>query len=583
MIKSLTYLKRFKKQLILGPIFKLIEAIFELIVPLIMAMVIDNGINLDADGKVIGGNINYIIVMGIVIVSLGILGLASSLTCQFFASRASQGYGTVLRNELFKHINSLSFNELDQLGTNNLVNVMTNDINQLQLAVAMLIRLVIRAPFLVIGGLVMSFIINYKVGFIFLITIPIIAFFLAIIMKKSSKKYLDVQKKLDDLTLISSENLTGARVIKAFNKEEREINRFENKTIEYQKEAVNIAKITSFLNPITFLLINIAIIFIIYFGGIQVNIGNLTQGNVIALVNYMNQILLALIVVSNLVVIFTKAKASLDRCERVFSLQSSLIDGKDNVNENYPDIVRFENVSFKYPLSENYVIENIDFNLPKGKTLGIIGGTGSGKTTIINLIERFYDASLGNVYFCNKNIKNLNKEYLRNQIGLVSQKSILFKGNIRSNMLMAKKNATDEEIFEALKIANADFVLNLPDKLDHIVEEGGKNYSGGQRQRLTIARAILQKPQLLILDDSTSALDYLTDYNLRHNLATMMPKDMSLIIISQRANSLKNADEIIVIDEGLVVGKGNHNFLLKNCPTYQEIYKSQNDDKEVTK
>lgn len=577
MPKTLSYLKKFKKQLILGPVFKLIEAIFELIVPMIMALIIDKGIYLDENGIVIGGNANYIVKMGIVIVVLGILGLLSSFTCQFFASRASQGYGTELRNALFAHIQSLSHHELDQVGSSNLVNIMNNDVNQLQLAVAMLIRLVIRAPFLVIGGLIMSFLIHYQIGFIFLITIPIISLCLFFIMKKSAAKYHQVQKKLDDLSLISSENLTGSRVIKAFNQQEEEIKKFSKKTVEYQDEAIQIAKITSLLNPLTFLVVNIAIVILLFFGGRFVNIGTLSKGNVIALVNYMNQILLALIVVSNLVVIFTKAKASLERCNRIFSLQSSLKSGNQQIEikDNQP-ILSFENVSFKYPNSENYAIENISFQLYLGQTLGIIGGTGSGKSTILQLIEHFYDATDGKIYFANQKMENIALEQLRKEVGLVSQKAVLFKGTIASNFLMAKEDATEEEMIQALKIAEAyDFVSKYDDFLAHPVEEGGKNFSGGQRQRLSIARAVLASPHLLILDDSTSALDYLTDFNVRKNIQQHF-QNLATILISQRANSLKNADLILVIDDGKIVGKGTHLSLLENCAIYQEIYASQN-------
>ncbi len=577
MKKSLRYLKPFKKQLILGPIFKLIEAIFELIIPIIMALIIDKGLIVDAQGYVIGGDTKYILTMGAVMLGLSVLGLCSSLTCQFFASRASQGYGTLLRNELFEHINSLSHQELDQIGSANLVTIMTNDINQLQLAVAMFIRLVVRAPFLVIGSLIMAFLINVKIAIIFVIMIPIISLILWFIMKKSAKKYPIVQNQLDTMSKITTETLTGARVIKSFVRQDNEMKKFEKETLFYEKESLNIAKITSFLNPLTFACINLAILAILYFGGKQVSYGHLTQGNIIALVNYMNQILLALVVVSNLVVIFTKAKASLDRCELLFSKTSTITDNDITLSafdENAP-LFEFDHVSFKYPLSDNEAISDISFQIHQHETIGIIGGTGSGKTTILNLLERFYDCSSGTIYYKGKNIKHTPLKVLRNDIAHVFQKATLFKGTIRSNLTMKNKNATKEQMIEALKKAGAyDFCITYDDFLDHVVEEGGKNFSGGQKQRLCIARSLLDTASLLILDDSTSALDYLTDRYVRDNLQKLSHHP-AILLISQRANSLMNADQIIVIDNGNVVGIGTHSQLLQSCFIYQEIYQSQ--------
>ncbi len=577
MKKCLKYLKPFKKQLILGPIFKLIEAIFELIVPMIMALVIDKGLISDANGNIVGGNEKYILTMGAIILGLGILGLASSLTCQFFASRASQGYGTLLRNELFTHINNLSFQELDKVGSANLITIMTTDIDQLQTAVAMFIRLVIRAPFLVIGSLVMAFIINVKVAIIFVIMIPIIGLILWLIMKKSAKRYPVVQKELDEISKVTSENLTGARVIKSFVKQETEINRFNKESKFYHDESIKIAKITSWLNPLTFACINLAILAVLYFGGIQVKVGSLTQGNVIALVNYLNQILLALIVVSNLVVIFTKAKASLDRCNNLFSLETSIVDSNNKLVEfdsNKP-LFEFKNVSFKYPNSDNEAISNISFTIDNNSTVGLIGGTGAGKSTIIQLLERFYDVSKGEILFHGINIKNISINELRNHISQVFQKSTLFKGTIRSNLTMKNKEATDKDIYNALDLACAsDFVNKYDDKIDHLVEEDGKNFSGGQRQRLCIARAILSPCELLILDDSTSALDYLTDLKVRQNIKKLK-RPLSVLISSQRASTIKDANSIIVVDSGTIVGIGTHTELLNNCPIYQEIYNSQ--------
>lgn len=567
--RCISYLKPFTKRLIIGPIFKFIEAVFELIVPILMALIIDEGI------KKRGGDLKYIYSIGIIIIVLGILGLASSLVCQFSASRASQGYGTLLRNAIFKKINSLSAKELDTMGSDALINIMTNDINQLQLAVAMLIRLVVRAPFLVLGSLVASMIINFKIGLIFLIMIILISIVLYFIVKASSTKYTKVQSKLDDLSIVSSENLKGSREVRGFATQEKEKERFIKEAKAYQKEALSIAKISSLLNPFTSVITNIAIIAIIYFGSKMVNRGNLLQGEVIALVNYMNQILLALIVVSNLVVIFTKAYASLKRCDALLSLNSSIKNGEDtDINFDNENIIEFKNVSFAYDDITETSIHDIDFSIKKGSTIGIIGGTGSGKSTLIKLIERFYDPSLGKIYLSGKDLQEYDLKILRKTIGLVHQKAVLFKGTIRTNLQMANSNASDDEMIAALRVAKAfDFVMKKGG-LDAWVEENGRNYSGGQKQRITIAQAIVKKPNILILDDSTSALDYMTDATVRKNIKNYS-KDLTTIIISQRASSLKDADKIIVLDDGKIEGIGTHNDLLRDCMVYQEICSSQ--------
>ena len=564
--RCISYLKPFTKRLIIGPIFKFIEAVFELIVPILMALIIDEGI------KKRGGDLKYIYSIGIIIIVLGILGLASSLVCQFSASRASQGYGTLLRNAIFKKINSLSAKELDTMGSDALVNIMTNDINQLQLAVAMLIRLVVRAPFLVLGSLVASMIINFKIGLIFLIMIILISIVLYFIVKASSTKYTKVQSKLDDLSIVSSENLKGSREVRGFATQEKEKKRFIKEAKAYQKEALSIAKISSLLNPFTSVITNIAII---AFGSKMVNRGNLLQGEVIALVNYMNQILLALIVVSNLVVIFTKAYASLKRCDALLSLNSSIKNGEDtDIDFDNENIIEFKNVSFAYDDITETSIHDIDFSIKKGSTIGIIGGTGSGKSTLIKLIERFYDPSLGKIYLSGKDLQEYDLKILRKTIGLVHQKAVLFKGTIRTNLQMANSNASDDEMIAALRVAKAfDFVMEKGG-LDAWVEENGRNYSGGQKQRITIAQAIVKKPNILILDDSTSALDYMTDAAVRKNIKNYS-KDLTTIIISQRASSLKDADKIIVLDDGKIEGIGTHNDLLRDCMVYQEICSSQ--------
>lgn len=560
------YLKPFKKRLIIGPIFKLIEAIFELIVPILMAKIIDIGIK--NNDKI------YVYTVGAIIIALGILGLASSLVCQFNASRASQGYGTDLRNAIFTKINKLSPKELDLVGNDSLINIIINDVNQLQLAVAMLIRLVVRAPFLVIGSLVAAFLINYKVGFIFLFLIILISIILYIIIKTSSVKYTKVQSKLDDLSVVTSENLKGSREVRGFAMQDMEEKRFAKYASEYQKEAIAIARISSLLNPLTSIVTNFAIIAILYFGGKLVSFGELTQGEVIALVNYMNQILLALIVVSNLVVIFTKAFASLNRCNKILALETSIEDGKLDVEFSKENVIKFDNVTFAYGDLTKPSLENINFTIKKHSTVGIIGSTGSGKSTIVQLIERFYDPTEGRIELNEKDLKEYSQESLRKSIGMVHQKAILFKGTIRSNLLMSNPNATEEEMITALKISEAFDFVNDKGGLCAEVEENGRNFSGGQKQRLNIAIALVKHPKLLILDDSTSALDYITDAKVRKAIKEYS-KNMTSIIISQRASSIKDADEIIVLDDGKVQGIGTHYQLLENCPIYQAICASQ--------
>ncbi len=568
-MRCINYLKPFTKRLIIGPIFKLIEAIFELLVPILMALIIDEGI------KKRGGDLQYIITIGIIIIVLGILGLASSLVCQFNASRASQGYGTILRNTIFKKINSLSHKELEKVGSDSLITIMTTDINQLQVAVAMLIRLVIRAPFLVIGSLIASMIINLKVGIIFLVMIIVIAFILYFVIRHNSKRYPKVQAKLDDLSTITSENLKGAREIRGFATQDIEKGRFLQEVKTYQHEALTIAKVSALLNPLTTIVTNFAIIAIIYFGSKMVNDGSLLQGQIIALVNYMNQILLALIVVSNLVVIFTKAYASLKRCDAILALENSLPNGTiDKLGEPLDEMLAFQDVSFAYNDDNKMAINALNFTIQKGMTVGIIGSTGSGKSTIVKLIERFYDPTNGQIILNGHNLKEYDLTALRKEIGLVNQKSVLFKGTIKSNMQMANPDASIQEIEDALKIAEAAEFVSKKGGLECAVEEGGRNFSGGQRQRITIATAIVKHPSILILDDSMSALDYMTDAKVRQNLK-QYTKSFITIIISQRASSIKDADLIIVLDDGKMVGRGSHNELINSCVVYQEICQSQ--------
>lgn len=565
--KCTHYLKPFTKRLIIGPIFKLIEAIFELIVPILMALIIDEGVKYQ--------NKTYIYSVGAIIIVLGVLGLGSSLVCQFNASRASQGYGTLLRNAIFRKINSLSPKELEKVGSDALINIMGNDINQLQLAVAMLIRLVVRAPFLVLGSLIAACIINLKIGLIFLVMVIFIALILYFVIKESSKRYTKVQDKLDDLSVITSENLKGAREVRGFAMQAKEEERFEKEVKRYQREALTIAKISALLNPLTTIVANFSVIAILYFGGKMVEIGTLSQGEVIALVNYMNQILLALIVVSNLVVIFTKAYASLKRCDALLALNSSIENGTvSTLNEETEDLLVFHHVSFAYDVITETSIEDISFTLKRGQTLGIIGGTGSGKSTIVQLIERYFDVTTGTIDYSGKPIQMIDLHTLRSSIGLVQQKAVLFKGTIRSNLQMAAPMATEEEMMRALEVAQAaDFVLEKGG-LDSVVEENGRNFSGGQKQRISIAMALVKQPKLLILDDSTSALDYMTDAKVRKGIQDFA-KDMTCIIISQRASSLKEANQILVLDEGKMMGMGTHQSLLNSCEVYQEICASQ--------
>ena len=563
------FLKNYKRQCILGPFFKFTEAVFELIVPIVMARIIDVGIK--------NNDKPYIFKMGGIMIALGVIGLVVALTAQYFAAQAGFGFGTEVRNAMFKHIQSLSTVEIDKFGSPSLITRMTNDINQLQVGVNMTIRLLLRAPFLVIGATIMAFTIDVKLALIYLIVAPIIAFIIYIIMSRCVPYFKKLQKTLDKISLKTRENLSGIRVIRAFSKQKSEIEKFNEINDDYRNTALRVGRISVLLNPLTYVVLNIAIIAIIWFGGKRVYNGNLTQGEIIALVNYMTQILLALVVVANLVVIYMKSYASAGRVIEVLETKSSINDGEINtVTEKTDTIVEFKKVNFTYPGSSELVLENIDFNIKKGETIGIIGGTGSGKSTIINLIMRFYDITSGDLLFFGENIKKYNLDVLRSKIGLVQQKAVLFSGTLRENMQWGKQNATDKEIYKALEVAQAkEFVDLFSEKLDKRIEQKGKNLSGGQRQRLTIARAVISEPALLILDDSASALDFVTDAKLRKAIYHLN-KDMSVIIISQRATSIKNADKIVVLDDGIICGIGKHDELINTCEVYQEICKSQN-------
>lgn len=572
MKKLFSYMKYYKKNMILGPFFKWLEAFFELLVPLVVAHMIDQGIAFQ--------NTDIILQDGILLFVLSVVGIISSLTAQFFASRASQGIGTRIRDDLFAHIMSFSYQEIDEIGTSTLITRINNDVNQIQIAVAMMIRLVVRAPFLVVGASVMAFLIDAKLSIIFFITIPILIVVMYFIMHKSIPLYQKIQKMLDHTSLITKENLEGVRVIRAFSKEKKEEQRFNDTSEDVLYNAIKVSKLSSLLSPLTYTIVNIAIIAILWVGGIQINIGNLTQGEIIAFVNYMNQIILALFVVANLVIIFTKASVSLKRILQIFAMHNTQTDGTTVFNHNSDTIFKVDNVSFAYGNSEEMTLEHISFTIQKHQSIGIIGGTGSGKTTLINLLARLYDHSEGMITYYDRPLTEYKIADLRKEIGIVVQKANLFSATIRENLKMGNAKVSDEEIWEALKIAQAyAFVDALENKLDTHMNRGGTNFSGGQKQRLCIARTILQKPRILILDDASSALDYQTDAALRKALHHIQNLD-AVIYVSQRISSLMNCDNILVLDDGKAVGFDTHENLLKNCPIYHEIYASQNKEED---
>lgn len=571
MKKVLPFFKSYKRELTLGPLFKLIEAILELFIPIIMIKIIDIGIP--------NNDINYILKIGLTLILLGLVGLSFALVCQYYASIASQGIGTKIRTALFEHINKLSHSEIDNIGTSTLITRLTNDITLIQNGIAMLIRLGTRSPFVIIGSTVMAFAINFQLALVFLIAMPIISILLYFIMKKSIILYKEIQKKLDNISLITRENIEGVRVIKAFSKEESEIVRFKNRNNDYSEETIKALKVSSLLNPLTSVVMNFAIVFILYFGARKVNLGASTQGEIIALINYIIQISLALIVFSQLVITLTKGYTSLIRVSEVLEIQPSIIEKNNELSITSVDskkpLIEFRNVYFSYNDSKEYSLKNISFKINKNEVIGIIGGTASGKSTIINLLSRFYDVTKGEVLIKGINIKYYSFKKLRNLISIVPQKSVLFSGTLRSNLELGNRNLTDEDIKRVLDISMAsDFVNKLENKYDAEVLKGGKNFSGGQKQRLSIARALAKNSEILVLDDSLSALDYATDLQLRKNLKEQV-KDTTIIMISQRASSLKNADKIIVLDNGEINAIGTHEELLKSSEVYKEIYYSQ--------
>ena len=571
MRKLVRYLKNYKLNLTLGPLAKLTEAIFELIVPLVMSDIIDNGIDGD-------GGIEYVLTHGAIMVALGVMGLACALTCQYLAAKCSQGFGTELRNDLFRHINTLSFKELDKFGTPSIVNRLSSDVNQLQYMVAMLIRLVIRAPFLVIGAAVMAMTINLKLSLVFIAAAPLIAVALYFIMSRSIPLYKNVQQKLDKVAQITRENLSGVRVVRAFSEQEYEKDRFDKSADELTRGAIVVGRISALLNPATFVIINAAIIAILWFGGGLVNTGEMTQGEVFAFVNYMTQISLALVVVAQLVVTVTKAIASGTRVIELLDAAPSITDdGNTEVDTSVDSpAVKFDHVSFGYNEGK-YTLTDLTLTVPRGASVGVIGGTGSGKSTLVNLLARFYDVSEGSVELFGTDVKKYPLKQLRRTVAYVPQNTMLFSGTIRSNLLMGGRDADDETLWRCLETAQAaSFVREKEKGLDSVVMQGGKNFSGGQRQRLAVARALAARSDILVLDDSSSALDFATDLNMRTAINATRG-DTTLFLVSQRATSLKDCDVIVVLDGGLVAGIGKHDDLLKTCDVYREIYLSQTD------
>ena len=567
-IKMTSFFAPYKKELIVGPFCKLVEAVLELLIPLIMAEIIDKGIAL-ADWK-------FVLKYSGLIVLACTSGLCFSLVCQIFASRCSQGYGTDVRNALFKHINALSSEQFDDFGTPSLLTRLSGDINQLQVAVAMLIRLVVRAPFIIIGSVVMAIILNPRLSLIFIAATPVIALALFFIMRSTVPRYKKVQKKVDDLSKVTRENLTGVRVVRAFAKEEEERERFDGEAKALAKAASVVGAISALLNPVSLLIINLAITAVVYFGGDMVNTGDMTQGEVTAFVNYLTQISLALVITANLVVIFTKASASGARVKEVLNTSPSVTDGEGvEWGEDGAPRVEFKHVFFGY--GGNDVLQDISFKIYPSKVVGVIGGTGSGKSTLVNLLPRFYDVRRGSVLVNGRNVKDYKLKQLRDRIGYVPQRTVLFSGTIRENMLWGNPGATDEDIMQALRTAQAEeFVAKLPEGLDTQVNQGGKNFSGGQRQRLTIARALVRRPEIVIMDDSASALDFATDLKLRTAIRHDL-RDTTTFIVSQRATSVRHADLIIVLDGGVAVGMGRHDELMRTCEVYREIVQSQED------
>lgn len=577
MTKLLVYLKDYKKESVLGPLFKLLEASFELIVPLVVASMIDVGIaNRDR---------GYILKMCLIMAALGLIGLTCSVTAQFFAAKAAVGFATKLRHGLFEHIQKLSFSQMDREGTSTLITRITSDINQVQSGVNLVLRLFLRSPFIVFGAMIMAFTVDVKAALIFVVVIPILSVIVFGIMLISIPLYKKVQGALDRVLGITRENLTGVRVIRAFGQEEAEVAKFDGETDALRHIQMVAARISALMNPLTYVVINGGLIALIYVGAVRVEAGILTQGQVVALVNYMSQILVELVKLANLIITVTKAVACGNRIQSILEEPAGMEEKDSRGDEKLTGCVEFDHVSMRYYEGGEEALTDIHFKAVKGQTIGVIGGTGSGKSSLVNLIPRFYDAEKGSVKVDGVDVKEYDLTALRDKIGVVMQKAVLFHGTIRENLKWGNENASDEELWEALRTAQAkEFVLQKKDQLDEMIEQEGRNLSGGQRQRLSIARALVKKPEILILDDSASALDYATDAALRRSLKEM-PGETTVFIVSQRASSLMHADTIIVLDDGNVAGMGTHEELLKNCEVYQEIYYSQfeRSDKENKK
>jgi ATP-binding cassette subfamily B multidrug efflux pump len=573
MKRLMMYLKDYKKESILAPLFKLLEAFFELLVPLVMANIIDYGIS--------NRNMGYIGKMGLLLLLLGVVGLASSITAQFFAAKAAVGFSTQLRQALFDHIEDLSFTDIDKAGTSTMITRMTSDVNQVQSGINMTLRLFLRSPIIVFGAMIMAFTIDVKCALIFVVAIPLLSVVVFGIILSTIPMYKKVQSKLDQVLGITRENLTGVRVIRAFHQEAKEADRFRENNEALSAMQIFVGKISACMNPVTYIIVNGAIIALIYTGAVQVNIGNLSQGEVVAIINYMNQILVELVKLANLIVTMTKALACAERVASVFDIGADAAyvgaqDQKlaDKVDKSAP-FLDFKHVSLTYQGAGAPTLQDMNFTVNRGDTVGIIGGTGSGKTSLVNLIPGFYPATEGEILLEGRDIRTMSDEELRGRIGVVPQKAVLFKGTIRSNLQWGKPDATEEEMWKALELAQASEVVDgKPGKLDATVAQNGKNFSGGQRQRLTIARALVRNPEILILDDSASALDYATDAKLRAAIRTLEDKTTTFIV-SQRASTIRHADKIIVLDDGEIAGMGTHDELLKDCTVYQEIYYSQ--------
>lgn len=573
MKRLMMYLKDYKKESILAPLFKLLEAFFELMVPLVMANIIDYGIS--------NRNMGYIGKMGLLLLLLGVVGLASSITAQFFAAKAAVGVSTKLRQALFDHIEDLSFTDIDKAGTSTMITRMTSDVNQVQSGINMTLRLFLRSPIIVFGAMIMAFTIDVKCALIFVVAIPLLSIVVFGIILSTIPMYKKVQSKLDQVLGITRENLTGVRVIRAFHQEAKEEERFRENNEALSAMQIFVGKISACMNPVTYVIVNGAIIALIYTGAVQVNIGNLSQGEVVAIINYMNQILVELVKLANLIVTMTKALACADRVASVFEIgaDAAYVGAQnqklaDKVDKSAP-FLDFKHVSLTYQGAGAPTLQDMNFTVNRGDTVGIIGGTGSGKTSLVNLIPGFYPATEGEILLEGRDIRTMSDEELRGRIGVVPQKAVLFKGTIRSNLQWGKPDAAEEEMWKALELAQASEVVDgKPGKLDATVAQNGKNFSGGQRQRLTIARALVRNPEILILDDSASALDYATDAKLRAAIRTLEDKTTTFIV-SQRASTIRHADKIIVLDDGEIAGMGTHDELLKDCTVYQEIYYSQ--------